>query len=92
MHCYACDDNPAFNYGDVLLPSIQSILTRFGVLKEGRVVGLSSSQQEKSLLEMNLFVNTEFDFSMVLCSVSLGIDGCNGLSLSSTHQLLCVWT
>lgn len=70
MHCYACDDDPACNYGDVLLPSINSVLTAFGVLANGKLVGLPSSQHEKSLLEMNLFVNTEFDFSMVLSTHS----------------------
>lgn len=68
MHCYACDDDPDFNYGDVLLESVRSVLTAFGVLQNGKLVGLESAQHEKSLLEMNLFANTEFDFSMVFAT------------------------
>lgn len=65
VHCYKCDDNAAFNFGDVLFKPVLEVLTQFGVVVEGRVVGLSASTQEKSLLELNLLVNTEFEFSMV---------------------------
>lgn len=34
-------------------------------MRNGRVVGLSKEQQEKTITEMNLMVNQEFEFSMV---------------------------
>ena len=68
MHCYKCDDSPVYNFGDVLFKPIMEVLAQFGVVKNGRVVGMNAEQQEKSLLEMNLLVNAEFQFSMVFHS------------------------
>lgn len=65
MHCYQCDENPVYNYGDVLFKPIMEVLTQFGVVKNGCVIGLNADQQEKSLQEMNLLVNSEFQFSLV---------------------------
>lgn len=63
VHCYACDEKPEFNYGDILLPSLAEQLGRMGVLQDGRlVVGVA---KEKSLLEMNVDMNSTFTFSMV---------------------------
>jgi singapore isolate B (sub-type 7) whole genome shotgun sequence assembly, scaffold_16 len=53
------------NYGDVLFDRVMEVLTQFGVIRDGHVVGLSSVNREKSLLEMNLLVNKDFEFSMV---------------------------
>ena len=53
------------NYGDVLFDRVMEVLTRFGVIRDGQVVGLSSANRETSLLEMNLLVNKDFEFSMV---------------------------
>lgn len=65
VHCYKCDEDPMNNYGDVLFDRVMEVLTRFGVIRDGHVVGLSSVNREKSLLEMNLLVNKDFEFSMV---------------------------
>ena len=59
-----------YNFGDVLFKPIMEVLAQFGVVKDGRVVGMNAEQQEKSLLEMNLLVNAEFQFSMVFHSSS----------------------
>lgn len=75
MHCYECDEKPAYNYGDVVLPGVREVLSEFGVVRHGRVVGLEADQQEQSLTEMNLMVNRDFDFSLV--SVSVWSDGQN---------------
>lgn len=40
------------------------VLTKFGVIQNGKVVGLTADQQEKTITEMNLLVNQEFEFSM----------------------------
>lgn len=45
------------------------VLTQFGVVRDGQVIGLSSANREKSLLEMNLLVNSDFEFSMVIVEV-----------------------
>ena len=66
VHCYQCDENPTYNYGDILFPAIFEILTQFGILKNGKVIGLSADKQEKNLTEANLFLNQEFEFSMVV--------------------------
>ena len=52
MHCYECDEKPAYNYGDVVLPGVREVLSEFGVVRNGRVVGLEADQQEQSLTEM----------------------------------------
>ena len=65
MHCYECDERPEYNYGDIVLPGVRDVLSAFGVVKDGRVVGLETGQQEQSLAEMNLMVNRDFDFSLV---------------------------
>ena len=72
MHCYKCDDSPTYNFGDVLFKPIMEVLTQFGVVKNGHVVGMNAEQQEKTLLEMNLLVNAEFQFSMV-CFIIISI-------------------
>lgn len=49
----------------MLFDRVMEVLTRFGMIRDGHVVGLSSTNREKSLLEMNLLVNQDFEFSMV---------------------------
>ena len=44
MHCYECDEKPAYNYGDVVLPGVREVLSEFGVVRHGRVVGLEADR------------------------------------------------
>lgn len=74
MHCYSCDEDPSYNYGDILFPSIMEVLTKFGVLRNGKVVGLTADQQEKTIMEMNLIANQEFSFSMVFLEFQLDVE------------------
>lgn len=65
MHCYKCDDCAAYNYGDVALPRVLEVLERFGVVADGKVVGLDEARREKTLTELNLIANRDFEFSTV---------------------------
>lgn len=65
VHCYKCDDCAAYNYGDVALPRVLEVLERFGVVADGKVVGLDEARREKTLTELNLIANRDFEFSTV---------------------------
>lgn len=65
MHCYKCDDSAAYNFGDVALPRVLEVLERFGVVADGKVVGLDEARREKTLTELNLIANRDFEFSTV---------------------------
>lgn len=57
VHCYICDNDPNFNYGDVTDPNLADHLLTFGV-------NIAQVQKtEKSLAELELERNQNFDFS-----------------------------
>ena len=63
VHCYACDNNPTFNFGEVDYPSLSTALANLGI-------DVSTQKKTgKSLTEMQVEVNTSFQFG------NLGEDG-----------------
>ena len=58
IHCYACEDNPQYAFGEVQILNIAQYLNQAGVKFTGA--------KEKNLTEQQLAINQSFDFSMVL--------------------------
>lgn len=63
VHCYQCDDCAVYNFGDVAMPGVMDVLERFGVVAQGKVMGLEEARREKTLTELNLIANRDFEFS-----------------------------
>lgn len=66
VHCYACDSDPAYQYGEVCDPLLVDHLAG---------IGIDISQQKKTVksrLERELEINQEFDFSAVINKQLIG--------------------
>lgn len=57
VHCYACDNVPAFNYGEIIDPKLAGHLASFGINV------LNQEKNVKNLSEMQIEQNIKYDFT-----------------------------